>query len=102
MGDAGVADSDCNKVVFKEEQGADVADDVKVPTPRHRQLRPTSAKASKHKRGADNYEKSMVYEDYEDSEPDPCDSRNDAFEIEVPLADGHGAVPLLSPPRPSS
>lgn len=74
---------------------------VRVPATRHRQLRPTSAKATKHKRVADNHEKSIVYEDYEDSEPDTCDGVDtDTFEIEVALSEGHGPVPLLAPPKP--
>jgi hypothetical protein len=69
-----------------------------VAVTRQRQLRPTSAKATKHKRVADNHEKLIVYEDCEDSEPDVYDGDHDTFETDVPLTGGRDYVhrhPLL-------
>jgi len=57
--------------------------DGQVVSTRQRLLRPTSAKASKHKRVAENQEKPTVYEDYEDSEPD-----DDALNIEDSVFEG--------------
>jgi hypothetical protein len=77
-------------------------------------MRPTSAKATKHKRVADNNEKPTVYEDCEDSEPEEhsygqksaielgCEGHATAFEPEASCNEGeiessmHGLAPGIS------
>jgi hypothetical protein len=89
---------DCGRVAFEDSTQADHQGNRLVAVTRQRQLRPTSAKATKHKRVADNHEKSIVYEDCEDSEPDVYDGDHDTFETDVPLTGGRDYVhrhPLL-------
>merc|ERR1712100_42333 len=69
-------------------------------TPSRKKMRPTSAKATKHKRVADSHERPTVYEDCEESEPD-VDDETDGIEADPPSTKSIGPVGcmLSMPPK---
>lgn len=84
LGIAEEAADDATRTLGFVEDAGEEANDLEVhPRGHPRLLRPTSAKATKHKRVADNCEKPTVYEDFEESEPDVLDDENDCLEGEV-------------------